>query len=355
MRKWYFLVLAGLLTTACSSKKEQTGPAVPMVNIDTLRAVGASATLQYPGRVKAADEVNLSFKVSGRIQRICVKEGDYVRAGQLVAVMDPTDYEVQLRATEAEHAQITAEAERVIKLHEEGATTDNNYDRAVYGKRQIDAKLKNHKDQLAYTRLTAPMSGYIQSKLFTGGEVVSAGMPVVTMLSGGAPEVEINLSATDYMNRNSFHSYTCQFDIFPGRVFRLSPVSTMPKANANQLYTMRLSLQAQGKDMPVPGMNTMVTIIQNAEGISQLMLPTSGVLRGSDGRTTIFIYDAQKQTLSQREVSIVRLLANGQCIVSGDGLHDGDLVVVSGTHHVSDGQKVKPLEATSKTNVGGML
>jgi hypothetical protein len=85
------------------------------------------------------------------------------------------------------------------------------------------------------------------------------------------------------------------------------------------------------------------------------MLPTSGVLRGSDGRTTIVIYDAQKQTLSQREVSIVRLLANGQCIVSGDGLHDGDLVVVSGTHHVSDGQKVKPLEPTSKTNVGGLL
>ena len=150
------------------------------VNIDTLRAIGESATLQYPGRVKAADEVNLSFKVSGRIQRICVKEGEYVRAGQLVAIMDPTDYEVQLRATEAEHAQITAEADRVIKLHEEGATTDNNYDRAVYGKRQIDAKLKNHKDQLAYTRLTAPTSGYIQSKLFTGGEVVSAGMPVVT-------------------------------------------------------------------------------------------------------------------------------------------------------------------------------
>ena len=180
MKKSYLIILAGVLLAACGGKNPTAVQPLQTVNIDTLRAIGESATLQYPGRVKAADEVNLSFKVSGRIQRICVKEGEYVRAGQLVAIMDPTDYEVQLRATEAEHAQITAEADRVIKLHEEGATTDNNYDRAVYGKRQIDAKLKNHKDQLAYTRLTAPTSGYIQSKLFTGGEVVSAGMPVVT-------------------------------------------------------------------------------------------------------------------------------------------------------------------------------
>ncbi len=355
MKKCYLIILAGVLLAACGGKNRTAEQPLPTVNIDTLRAVGASATLQYPGRVKSADEVNLSFKVSGRIQRICVKEGQYVRAGQLVAIMDPTDYEVQLRATQAEHAQITAEADRVIKLHEEGATTDNNYDRAVYGKRQIDAKLKNHKDQLAYTRLTAPTSGYIQSKLFTGGEVVSAGMPVVTMLSGGAPEVEINLSATDYMNRSSFRGFTCEFDIFPGRVFTLSPVSTMPKANANQLYTMRLSLHAQGKDRPVPGMNTTVTIIQNAEGTNQLIVPTSGVLRGSDGRVTIFIYDAKKQTIRQHDVTIVHLLANGRCIVSGDGLHDGDLMVASGTHHVRDGQKVKPLEPTSKTNVGGLL
>ncbi len=355
MRKWYFFFLAGLLTVACGSKNETVETAVPMVNIDTLRAVGGGATLKYPGRVKAADEVNLSFKVNGRIQRICVKEGEYVRSGQLVAIIDPTDYEVQLRATEAEHAQIIAEADRVIKLHEEGATTDNDYDRAVFGKQQIDAKLKNHRDQLSYTRLIAPVSGYIQSKLFTGGEVVSAGMPVLTMLSGGTPEVEINLSATDYMNRSNFHGYTCQFDIFPGRVFRLSPVSTMPKANANQLYTMRLSLQAQGKDMPMPGMNTTVTISQDADGTNQLMLPTGGVLRGNDGRTTIFIYDTGKQTIRQHDVSVVRLLAGGQCIVSGEGLNDGDLVVASGTHHISDGQKVKPLEGTSKTNAGGLL
>ncbi len=355
MRKSYLIILAGLLLAACGGKDHTAEQPLQTVNIDTLRALGNNVTLHYPGRVKAADEVSLSFKVNGRIQRLCVKEGDYVRAGQLVAVMDPTDYEVQLRATKAEHAQITAEADRVIKLHDEGAATDNDYDRAVYGKQQIDAKLKNHADQLSYTRLHAPVSGYVQSKLFVGGEIVSAGMPVITMLSGGAPEVEINLSATDYMNRSHFQGFSCQFDILPGRVFHLTPISIIPKANANQLYTMRLALQSQGKDNPMPGMNTMVTITQHADGRHELAMPTSGVLRLSDGRVCIFVFDPKSQTLRQHSVQVIRLLPGGQCIVSGEDLNDGDLIVVSGTHHVRDGQRVKPLGPCSKTNVGGLL
>jgi pyruvate carboxylase len=67
--------------------------------VATLHAVSDAAKLQYPGRVKAAEENNLAFKVSGRIERILVKEGDYVKAGQLVALIDPSDYDKKQRVS----------------------------------------------------------------------------------------------------------------------------------------------------------------------------------------------------------------------------------------------------------------
>ncbi|KWW29278.1 MAG: hypothetical protein AUK63_1500 [bacterium P3] len=213
-----------MLTAACGGGTHDAEQQVPTVNVATLHSTVGGGVLQYPGRVKAAAEINLAFKVSGRIERILVKEGDYVKAGQLVALVDPSDYETQLMATRAEHAQVTAESDRVIRLYADSAVTANNYDRAVYGKQQIDAKLRHHENQLAYTKLYAPISGYIQSKLVGAGEVVSAGMPVLTLFSAANPEVEISLSAADYMRRAAFGEYSCSFDIFPDRRFRLTHV-----------------------------------------------------------------------------------------------------------------------------------
>lgn len=344
-----------LLTAACGGRAADAEQQVPTVNVATLHAVSDAAKLQYPGRVKAAEEINLAFKVSGRIERILVKEGDYIKAGQLVAVIDPTDYETQLLATRAEHAQVTAESDRIIRLYADSAATANNYDRAVYGKQQIDAKLRNHENQLAYTKLYAPISGYIQSKLVGAGEVVSAGMPVLTLFSATNPEVEISLSAADYMRRTAFGECNCSFDIFPGHRFRLTPISIAPKANANQLFTMRLSLHGEGNLMPTPGMSTMVTIaLKNDSKAAEFTMPTTGVLHTAEGGS-VFVLDTESNTLRQCTVTVSRLLTDGNCVVFSDQLNDGDVVVVSGIHHVKAGQKVKPLAPPSETNVGGLL
>lgn len=85
-------------------------------------------------------------------------------------------------------------------------------------------------------------------------------MPVISMVSAGAPEVEINLPAAEYIRRNRFNRYHCTFDIYPGETYPLQLISVTPKANANQLYTMRLQLIPGKQAVPSPGMNAMVTI-----------------------------------------------------------------------------------------------
>lgn len=346
------LVAAVLLAVSCSGSRTE-GDRTQTVKVDTVRLARSLSRIQYPGKVVAPQEISLSFRVSGTIDKILAGEGDAVRAGQLLAVLDTSDYRIQLDATEAEYAQIKGDAERTISLYKQDVTTRQNYDKAVYGLKQIEAKLASHRNQLSYCSLYAPTDGVIQSRMFEPGENVSAGLPVLAMLGSGAPNVEIHLSAADYIRRQDFRDLKCSFEVYPGKVFSLRPLSLSPKANANQLYTYTMQVQPCDGLLPSPGMNTTVRI-DCAEGDgAQLLIVTSGALFAEDDAQ--YVYVISDNVLSKRRVECRRLLSDGQAVIVSDELGAGDAVVASGAHYVKDGERVKPLKETSKTNIGGIL
>ena len=355
MKRIYFLLtsISFLLLTSCAQRAKETKEA-QTVKIDTVISADEQTYLQFPGKVKAAQDISLAFRVSGTISKIHVTDGARVHEGQLLAELDPTDYQVQLDATEAEYQQIKAEAERVIALYKENGTTPNANDKAVYGLKQITAKYKHHQDQVAYTRLYAPFNGYVQKRLFEAHETVGAGMPILSMVSAGTPEVEINLPAAEYIHREQFNRFHCTFDIYPGQIYPLKLISVTPKANANQLYSMRLQLVTDKQAVPSPGMNTMVTIFCDTENANTLSVPTNALLQ-KDGKSYVFVYNPSDSTIQSREVNPQRLLSNGRSLITSPQLKPGEQIVASGVHHIKDGDTVKPLPAITKTNIGGML
>lgn len=350
---WIFAGVSVCLLASCNGPTKEAREC-QAVKIDTVRSASGQTYLQYPGKVKAAQDISLAFRVSGTIQKIYVEDGARVQAGQLLAELDPTDYQVQLDATEAEYRQVKAEAERVMALYKDNGTTPSANDKAMYGLKQITAKYRHHKDQLGYTRLYAPFGGSIQKRLFEAHETIGAGMPVLSMIGSGAPEVEISLPAAEYIRRGQFDQYHCTFDIYPGQTYRLKLISVTPKANANQLYTMRLQLEAGSQPVPSPGMNTMVTIRCGSSDDRSLSVPVNAILQ-HDGKSSVFVYNPSDSTVSLRAVTVVRLTGDGRSILTSDALKPGELVVSAGIHHIKDGETVKPLPAASQTNIGGLL
>ncbi|ADV44076.1 efflux RND transporter periplasmic adaptor subunit [Bacteroides helcogenes] len=351
---YWILASVSLFSLGSCSNRPQDAGTLQTVKIDTVASADERTFLQYPGKVKAAQDISLAFRVSGTIQKIYVEDGAPVRQGQLLAQLDPTDYQVQLDATEAEYRQIKADAERVMALYKDNGTTPSANDKAVYGLKQITAKYQHHKDQLEYTRLYAPFNGFIQKRLFEAHETIAAGMPVLSMISGGMPEVEINLPAAEYIRRRQFSNYHCTFDIYPGKTYPLKLISITPKANANQLYTVRLQLLAGKQPMPSPGMNTMVTIYCDKENSLRLSVPSGAVLQ-KDGKAHVFVYNPSDNKVSSREVTLLHLTSNGRSLISSEYLKPGEPVVASGVHHIKDGETVKPLTPAAQTNVGRLL
>lgn len=345
-----YLMTTALLV-ACGSQKDDVKSVVPTVRVAEAEACGEGVNQQYPGKVVSCDDANVAFKVAGTLRRVHVKEGQHVRRGQLLAEMDDTDYKVQLKATQAEHAQIKAEAERVMGLYEDGGTTASNFDKARYGLEQIDAKLQHHTNQLSYTRIYAPYDGYVQKIYMSDGETVGAGMPVVGMLSSCTPEIEINLPASAYAMRDKFKAFRCSFDVLD-ETLTATPVSVLAQANSNQLYKMRLKLN-ENNDIVTPGMSTWVTVTMDGLDASLVRIPSTAVLN-EGGKSSVFVYNEKNQTVKKISVTVEKLHTDGTCVVRGD-IKAQERVVSCGVHHVKNGMKVKLLAPVSKTNVGGLM
>ena len=357
MKSNIYLILAlsaAMLTASCRGKKE-TAPDVKCVNVATVQDENSLAPVTYTGKTKSAEDVAAAFRVSGQIISVKVKEGDYVHKGQVIAEMDPRDYQLQLNATQAEYEQIKADCERVIALYNEGNTTAQNYDKARYGLEQITQKLNNHRNQLSDTKLKAPISGYVQTKHHEAGETVAAGMPVVTLFGNSGIEVEIQMPAADYARRSQFVEYNCTFDILPGETFPLEVSRVSQEANSNQLYTIRLRLKGNVDHSKItPGITTMVNaIISSAEETGMVVVP-SGAVVGDGGKASVFVYDESSKTVRNRAVDIQSINRDGTTTLAS-GVKAGEKVVSTGAHHVKDGEKVEIIKPASPSNVGGLL
>ena len=348
----YLFYLIVIVAFFLSCKQRETSREEALVDIAMVKGVGGVNATTFTGKTKSASEVNLAFRVAGQIERVLVKEGDYVQKGQVVAIMDARDYQVQVAATQAEYEQVKADAERVMVLYAEGNTTASNNDKARYGLQQITQKLAHHKNQLADTRLRSTIRGYVQTKFHESGETVSAGMPVVSVFGSGDTEVEIKISASDFANIEKFTSFGCRFDVTGDKTFPLAIARISQEANSSQLFD--ISGRAVGQPTK-PGifskMLKNIVCFPPPSGI--VCVPTSAVLK-IEGKTQVYVYNTESGTVKLRSINVVGVQRDGTMRVD-NGLQSGEMVVASGVHYLTDGQKVKILQKPSTSNVGGLL
>ncbi len=353
MKRIFLPLLLPLLLLSCAGGGERTGRVASVKTIEVGTATGTT-TSSFPGKVKASGEAALSFRIAGPISRIYARPGKLVRRGEVLATLDSRDYSTQLAATEAEYASVRAQAERIIKLHEAQSVSDNDYDKAVGGLRQITEKLRAHRAAVADTRLVAPYDGYIREPLRREGETVGAGMPVLMIYSDATPEVEISISAQDYMRRDQFESFVCTTDVAGSEEIPLRLVSIDPIASSSQLYTVRLAFVPKAdQTLPTVGMNANVRIRYTTDTTQVATIPMTAIWE-RDKRSHVWLITAgTPATITAREIELSEIKRDGTAVCTG--LEPGMIIVSAGASTFTEGQAVRAISAPSPTNVGGLL
>ena len=335
------LLVELFLIVGCKQEKVQK-ETVKAVKTFAVVRYGDERTESFPGKVKAATEVNLAFRISGPISEINAKEGEFVHKGQILAELDSRDYALQFSATEAEYNRIKSEAERIIQLYEKQSVAENDYDKAVSGLKQITAKFNAHKNALEDTKLKAPIDGYIQKRFFGAGETIGAGLPVFSIISADMPEVIINIPASVYIQRSNFEKFTSVFELFPEKTYPLELISINHKTNMNQLHTVRLKLlKKEGYSVPSPGISTMVTIYFKQEDRELVTIPLTALFE-IDNNPSVWVYNEEEQVVIARKVKVNEILSSGIAVIS-NGLQTGEKVVSAGVHTLANGERVKKL------------
>ncbi len=337
---------------ACSNNDKESGALSHSVYICNPTAAGGASTLTFPGVVKENENISLGFKTAGQIKRIYVKEGARVSSGQLLAELDAADYQLGVEALQIQYDQVKQEVDRARRLYENKSMSQNDYDKALSGLKQLEVQLQANKNKVAYTRLYAPTSGIVEAVSYSAAEMVDAGTPVFTLMTAGEMEVTCDIPATAYGERDLFSEYSCRSAYFGDEALPLRLISIIPKANSSQLYRMNLTFAGQQPKGATAGMNVEVTISKSANSESALMIPSSALFT-KDDREYVWVMQADSTVTEQPVITEGRL--HGEMVKVIEGLSTADNVVRAGVSMLTPGEKVKVIEKPSKTNVGGLL
>lgn len=316
-------------------------------------SVDGSAVREYAGQVEEARTIAAAFKTGGTVERILVKEGDHVRKGQLLAELDSTDYVLGTGQLRVQASQLRSEVDRTTRLYASGGVSDNDYEKAKAGLRQLEYQLAINENKLAYCRLEAPSSGIITDVKFEPGELVDAGTPLFDIMDNSHLEIVVDIPVSEYLRRADFISFTGHSAIMPGLTFPLQMLSLTPRADNNQLFRLKLALSGGSDVTLAPGMNVTVSISTSGNASDAVSIPANAVF-DHEGQTSVYTFNPTDSTITLTPVILSGTSTNGILIVNS-GLTTDQQLVRAGVHHLVPGEKVKVIEPATGSNAGNLL
>jgi len=318
---------------------------------------------QFPGTAKATQEIDLSFRVSGPLITLPVNIGDEVSIGDVVARIDPRDYEVRLRSSQGElnesiaiMKRAEADYKRVKNIFEidPGAISQISVDNALQardsGRAKVDAlraSVATTKDQLSYTHLKAPFDGIVVNKYVENFQDVQAKQAVVRIIDDSHIEMIISIPENLISLVPQVRNLEVIFDAFPDRKIPAEIKEIGKEASKiTRTYPVTLIMQQPDDINILPGMAGKATgeASEDAgllpEGKS---VPINAIFSPDDiDKTYVWIIDEDSKQVSKQEVTTGRLSNTG--IMITDGLDTGVWIATAGVHYLREGMEVRILE-----------
>src|ERR1700704_3420587 len=352
--KQIVLVIAVTLLLAACSKEEPKKVEIRPVRVTSVQHTLSGDTISLTGQIQAKEQVNLAFRIGGRLQERNVTVGDPVSPGQIVARIEPQDFQNALRSAEADLASAQAVLansqaieSRQSELLSKGFATRVQHDQAEQqlktAQAQVDsaqARLRNARDNLAYTDLKSDVAGSVTAKAAEPGEVVAAGRMILQVARQGGRDAVFNVPSQLIRQSPKDPEVTVALSDDPTIVATGHVREVAPQADAaTGTYVVKVAL-----DNPPDAMRLGATIVGQVKVQSEPVIQVPGTaLTQSEGKPAVWVVDPDKKTVSLIAVT-VGYYDTYSAVVSR-GLKDGDLVVTAGVQALRPGQEVKLLEA----------
>lgn len=357
------------LLSSCGNKSNDTGK-VPEYAVQELQKSTADLTTAYPATIKGKQDVEIRPQVSGFITKLCVDEGATVRKGQVLFIVDPTQYEAAVRTAKAAVAtakaavstqQITVDNKRELNKKQiisdyDLSMAENSLAQAQAQLAQANAQLISAQQNLSFTQVKSPSDGVINDIPYRLGALVSPSIstPMTTVSEIG--DVYVYFSMTEK------------------ELLALTKSGSTLKEEISKMPTVKLKL-IDGTTYDVEGKVDAITgvIDQSTGSVSiRAIFPNKGNILRSGGTANViipylmenvinipqtatqeiqdkkFVFVLQPDnTVKYTEIEIFNL-NNGKQYLVTSGLKPGDKIVVEGVQTLKDGMKIQPITPAQK-------
>jgi len=358
MKKYLLILSIAVLFTACTSEKkvEEKKESIKSVFAVNVKEKNQNQNRVFNALASSNHQTKLSFKVQGNINYFRYQMGDEVQKGKLVAKLDSKPYELKVSQANyalsearaaAQNSKSTYERTKKLYVNQNASVSDIDNARASYN--ASSAKVQNIKKeleyarlQLSYTKLYAPMNGYISGKYVQENENVNVGTPIVLLSDKLVDEVKVQVPES-YINKlkekDAVKVVFASLD--KNRTFsaNISEVSKFASSNS-KTYEVTVKLKNSSK-LIKSGMSADVYFKDiNTSSNNSFIVPSNSVLNDNSG---YFVYvlkkDSNKYLVKRKAVEVGELNNDGYEITKG--LDKKDLVLKAGMSEVYEGMKVE--------------
>ena len=330
-----FVAAAVIMIAGCgntSSKKSEAAEVVvadPTVSVAQVFVREVPQEAVYTSTVQAYVKNNIAPQTAGRITKINVEIGDFVKEGQVLAEID----KAQLLQAQLQLQNQEVELQRLKSLYEEGGLSQSDYDamQLQYNvlKTQVDNLIEN-------TTLRSPINGVVSARNYDVGDMYAMSMPLFTVEQIVPVKLLIGVSETDYSKVKKGDSVTVTADAIPDKTFYGKVNRIYPTVDpATRTFTVEVKIDNTYKTLR-PGMFARATV--NFGSNNNVVIPDVAVVK-QQGSGERFVYVLNEDnTVTYKKVVLGRRMGAEYEVL--EGLQDGDKIVIGGQIRLKDGVKV---------------
>jgi len=338
MKSALMITALALALAACGKEAPPPAKVARPVLTQLVGELAGAGSNVYSGEIRARNESTLSFRIGGKLVERKVDAGAQVKAGQVLARLDPTDTGLQASAAQAQYQLAEADVKRYRELRGKGFVSQSALDAKEASFKAAAAQAGLTRNQTDYTTLRADHDGVVSATLAEAGQVVSAGQPVVRVAQAGGREVAIAIPEAQFVQRKLGEKAEIVLLTGDGKVLggHLRELSSSADP-FSRTYPARVLLDSTTAQ-PALGMTARVSFGGDKRN-GGFLVPLSAVFQQGD-QPALWIVGADN-TLSLRAVKVAAWRDEGAVIASG--VTAGERIVTAGVHKLTAGETIRSI------------
>lgn len=334
-------ILSLMALSACKGKTTTSHDSIRSVRVQRVETVNY-IDRDFAGMATADDAVNLAFKISGQVLSVDVAKGDYVQQGELLSRLDPRDVELQVAADRSQYERAKAQEERMRRLLNHEAVSQQEYESAYAGFVQARSTYENSQSLLADTKLRAPFAGVVERTYVDTYQRVQSGQTILRLVNPRSTTVEFTMPEKSLaLLADSTTRYYVIFDNFPAERFtaRLDTYAKTASDASGFPVALKIAKSESERFGISPGMTCQVKLRVANTSARGFAVPLTAIYSPSEGGTYVWVV-APNHTVQRRAVVLGEIFGRDMVTVKS-GLSEGEQVVTAGIYHLRDGQQIK--------------